>query len=221
VFHRVPAGVPSDQAALALPLGNGVEWAYLQGGVRIGESVLIQGPGQQGLACVLAAREAGAACIMVSGLTRDAKRFELARALGAHHVIDIEQQDLLESVADITGGEMADLVIDCASGGTETVVSAIRLARKSGRVILGGQKRKRIPDFESDLLIRKFLTVKGMRGHSYESVELALQIIASGRYPLERMCTHVFGLDQVDEALRTVGGEGQPDAIHCCVDPHL
>ena len=121
----------------------------------------------------------------------------------------------------ITGGEMADLVIDCASGGTETVVSAIRLARKSGRVILGGQKRKRIPDFESDLLIRKFLTVKGMRGHSYESVELALQIIASGRYPLERMCTHVFGLDQVDEALRTVGGEGQPDAIHCCVDPHL
>ena len=130
-------------------------------------------------------------------------------------MIDIEQQDLLETVADITGGEMADLVIDCASGGTETVVSAIRLARKSGRVILGGQKRKRIPDFESDLLIRKFLTVKGMRGHSYESVELALQIIASGRYPLERMCTHVFGLDQVDEALRTVGGEGQPDAIHC------
>jgi hypothetical protein len=33
------------------------------------------------------------------------------------------------------------------------------------------------------------------------------------------MCTHSFALDDVDEALRTVGGEGQPDAIHCAVDP--
>jgi threonine dehydrogenase-like Zn-dependent dehydrogenase len=110
-------------------------------------------------------------------------------------------------------------VIDCASGGPSTVVSAIQLARKGGYVILGGQKRQRIPDFDSDLLIRKFLTVKGMRGHSYRSVEMALQIIASGRYPLAMMCTHRFGLAEVGEALRTVGGEGQPDAIHCSVDP--
>jgi hypothetical protein len=33
------------------------------------------------------------------------------------------------------------------------------------------------------------------------------------------MCTHTFELDAVDEALRTVGGEGKPDAIHCAVDP--
>jgi len=122
-------------------------------------------------------------------------------------------------VADATGGELVDLVIDCASGGPETVVSAIRAARKAGRVVLGGQKRRRIPEFESDLIIRKFLTVKGMRGHSFQSVELAIQLIDSGRYPLTELCTHVFGLDQVDRALCTVGGEGEPDAIHCCVDP--
>jgi hypothetical protein len=33
------------------------------------------------------------------------------------------------------------------------------------------------------------------------------------------MCSHKFGLSEVDEALRTVGGEGRPDAIHCAVDP--
>jgi multidrug efflux pump subunit AcrA (membrane-fusion protein) len=121
--------------------------------------------------------------------------------------------------ADITGGEMADLVLDCAAGGTQTIVTAINLARKSGRIILGGWKFKDVPNFPSDTLVRRFLTVKGMRGHSFESVEIALQIIASGRYPLEALCTHVFGLGEVDEALRTVGGEGRPDPIHCAVDP--
>jgi threonine dehydrogenase-like Zn-dependent dehydrogenase len=215
----VAAHVPAEQAALALPLGNGVEWAVLQGGAGLGKTVVIQGPGQQGLACVIAAKEAGAACIIASGLTRDAHRLALATEFGAHHAIDAERQDMLETVRQITGGRMADLVIDCASGGPYTVVSAIQLARKGGRVILGGQKRQRIPDFDSDLLIKKFLTVKGMRGHSYQSVEMALGIIASGRYPLAKMCTHRFALSEVGDALHTVGGEGRPDAIHCSVDP--
>ena len=85
--------------------------------------------------------------------------------------------------------------------------------------MLGGQKRQPIPEFESDLLIRKFLTVKGMRGHSYQSVELALATIASGRYPLDELCTHKFGLSEVNAALLTVGGQGEKNAIHCCIDP--
>jgi threonine dehydrogenase-like Zn-dependent dehydrogenase len=76
-----------------------------------------------------------------------------------------------------------------------------------------------VPEFDSDLLFRKNLTLKGMRGHSYQAVEMAMQIIASGRYPLEKLCTHVFALDEVLGALTTVGGEGQPGAIHVCVDP--
>jgi threonine dehydrogenase-like Zn-dependent dehydrogenase len=221
VFHRVPAHVKAELATLALPMGNGVEWAYLQGGVRIGETVLIQGPGQQGLACTIAAKEGGAGKIIVTGLGNptDRKRLDLAKQLGADHVIDIAADNLHRAVVDLTGGELADLVIDCASGGTETVTSALSLARNGGRIILGGRKFKRIPEFDSDQLITRFLTVKGMRGHSWQAVEMGLQIIASGRYPLHLLCTHRFALAEVDEALRTVGGEGRPDAIHCAVDP--
>lgn len=221
VFHKVPESVPAAQAALALPLGNGVEWTYLQGELAIGETVVIQGPGQQGLACVVAAREAGAGQIIVTGLgsDTDAFRLALARKLGADHTINIEEDDLLETVAELTGRHMADLVIDCASGGPSTVTSAVRLARKRGRVILGGRKGQPLAEFESDLLISKFLTVKGMRGHSYRSVEMALGIIASRRYPLEALSTHRFTLAETDEALRTLVGRGRPNAIHCTVFP--
>jgi threonine dehydrogenase-like Zn-dependent dehydrogenase len=219
VFHRIPATVPGKLATLALPLGNGVEWVYLQGGLKLGEVVVIQGPGQQGLACVLAAREAGAGCIIVSGLSADTQRLALAKRLGADHVIDIEQQDLPEAVSRLTGGAMADLVLDCASGNAMSVLMAIAIARKGGRIILGGRKTQGLREFNTDVLFMRCLTLKGVRGHSYQAVEQGLQIIASGKYPIEDMCTHVFPLADVDEALRTVGGEGQPGAIHCSVDP--
>jgi threonine dehydrogenase-like Zn-dependent dehydrogenase len=221
VFHKVPAGLDPKYAALALPMSNGIEWTYLQGGAGPGQTVLIQGPGQQGLACVIAAREAGVDNIIVSGLNTptDAKRLALAKRLGAKHTIAIGDQDLLETVADITGGQMADLVIDCASGGPASVVSAIQLARKKGRVILGGIKRQKVPQFDSDMIIAKFLTVKGMRGHSYESVEMALQMIAADRHNVRLMSTHKFGLDQTEYAIRSLVGEGAEDALHMTIDP--
>ena len=57
------------------------------------------------------------------------------------------------------------------------------------------------------------------RGHGYQSVRPALQIIASGKYALDGMCTHVFTLAETDRAVHTVGGEGEPGAIHVAVDP--
>jgi len=117
VFHKVPAGLEPKYAALALPMSNGIEWTYLHGGAGPGQTVLIQGPGQQGLSCVVAAREAGVDKIIVTGLNTpsDKKRLAMAKHLGASHTVAIGDEDLLESVADITGGQMADLVIDCAS----------------------------------------------------------------------------------------------------------
>jgi threonine dehydrogenase-like Zn-dependent dehydrogenase len=221
VFHRLPAHVPARLATLALPLGNGIEWVIRQGGTRPGDTVVIQGPGQQGLACVVAAREAGASCIVMIGLgtRQDRRRLEVARLLGAHHVLEADTGDVVAGVAALTHGAMADLVVDCASGGGASVQAALRLARKRGRVLLAAPKGQRLPDFDTDLMIARYLTVRGMRGHGYDSVERAIDLIASGRHPLEAMTTHVLGLAEVDLALRTIGGHGMTDAIHMSVDP--
>jgi threonine dehydrogenase-like Zn-dependent dehydrogenase len=219
VLHKVPDRVPAVEAALALPLGNGIEWACMEAEVCPGKTVVIQGPGQQGLGCVLAAKVAGADCVIVSGLSADRNRLELARKLGADHTVDVQREDLRSRVIEITGNKMADVVIDVSSGGPATVISAVELLRKRGVLILAGKKHQAIPEFDSDRLIQKYVTLKGVRGHGYSSVELALQWIASGKYPLGEMCTHQYALREVDDALKTTGGAGSPGAIHVTVLP--
>jgi len=218
VFHKVPEETAAELAAMCLPLGNGFQWTYIDGHAGPGKTVLIQGPGQQGLACVIAAKAAGADCVIVSGLGRDTVRLDIAKALGANHTVDVEHDDLQDLVASATDGRGVDISIDTA-GGADTLVKAMRATRKNGTVLLAAAGPGASADFHASDLLAARLTLKACRGHSYESVDLALRYIASGRFPLHMLATHRFGLADVDLAVRSVGGQGVPGAIHVTVLP--
>jgi threonine dehydrogenase-like Zn-dependent dehydrogenase len=221
VFHKVPSHVPAEQAALALPLGNGWQWAYVEGGASPGKSVLVQGPGQQGLGCVLASKEAGASCIIASGLSRDTSRLELAKRLGADFTINVEKEDLRERVREITAGRGVDIVIDVAAATEQTILPAMDILnmKRSTLVIAAGNMNQTIANFPLGIIKLKYMAIKAARGHSYTTVEMALRTIASGRFPLAALCSHQFDLSHVDEAIKTASGEGLPDPIHVSVVP--
>lgn len=218
VVYRVADSLPAELAPLFIPISNGLDWVERVGDVRVGGSVLVQGPGAHGLGCVIGARECGAATIIVAGLARDRARLELARTFGATHVIEADREDVRARVREITAGRLVDLVIDVTPGAAEPLEIAVDVAAVGGTILVAGYKHGNpIPGFKSDPLFFKELTVKGVWGRSSASVPPALRLIESRRYPLERLCTHSFSVEETGAALETAGGERGEDAIHVTV----
>ncbi len=220
VLHHVPAGLTPELAGLATPMSNGVEWSLFDGGVSYDSTVWIQGPGQQGLSQTVICRQAGASLIIVSGTSRDRARLDVAKALGADYTIDVNGEDPLARIREITGGKGVDIVLDCTAGaGTAPVLLGVgALRRRGGTMVVQGEMTY-FPDFPIGRLTSKAITIKSARGHSYRACELALQQLASKRFPLEMVTTHRFGLNDVDLAIRSVGGHGVPDVIHASLMP--
>jgi threonine dehydrogenase-like Zn-dependent dehydrogenase len=182
-------------------------------------AVLIQGPGQQGLGCLMAAKEAGADCIIVSGLSRDVRRLEVARLMGADYTVDVEREDLRERVREITGRRGVDVALDMAVAGAMTILPALDLLRPRGTLVLVGGEQAPLETFPIGQLPRKGLSVKGANGHKLLSVDMALHVLASGRYPVHEVTSHRFTLNQVAWAIRSTAGEGEPGAVHISIDP--
>jgi threonine dehydrogenase-like Zn-dependent dehydrogenase len=220
IVHKMPSNIPPTHAAAFLPFSNGVEWAYEYGDVRLGESIWIQGPGQQGLAAVIAAKAAGAGCIIVSGLTHDKRRLEVAKLLGADYTIDVEANpDPVPQILDWTGNEGVNVVVNVTGGGKGCVDQAVAVAHKRKcNIVLAAAGREML---NLGSLPRKKIQLIVANGHSYHSVELAIKFIASGKLPMDQIATHTFPLSRAREALETLAGIRPSDAIHVTIMPEV
>ncbi|HEX2727894.1 MAG TPA: alcohol dehydrogenase catalytic domain-containing protein, partial [Beijerinckiaceae bacterium] len=137
VVHHVPKGVSPELAGLVTPMANGIEWSLFDGHVGYNSTVLIQGPGQQGLSQTVICKQAGASLIIVTGTSKDEARMEVAKKLGADYTIDVNKEDPLQRIMEITGGNGVDVVLDCTAGaGTIPVLLGIEaMKRKGGRIV--------------------------------------------------------------------------------------
>src|SRR5437870_3863849 len=150
LVHPMRKDVPVTLAVMFNPLGAGFRWAVEIPDTGPGDTVLVLGPGQRGLACVIAARAAGADTIIVTGIARDGKKLALARELGADHTIDVEAEDVRARVRELTGGRGADVVIEVSANAPEPVGEALHYVAAGGRVVLaGGKGFEAVPGFVS------------------------------------------------------------------------
>jgi threonine dehydrogenase-like Zn-dependent dehydrogenase len=216
ILHKIRNDIPAEVAVMFNPLGAGVRWACHLGGVQLGDTVLILGAGQRGLAAVLASRAAGAGTIIVTGLARDAGKLSLAREFGADHTINVETEDTVARVLEITGGTGTDVVLELTPMADQPVRDALAAVRWGGRVVLAGLKGGRPVELSTDVIINKAITVTGAFSVDSRAYAEAIRLIETGRFPLARMHTHTFGLDDVALAIETLA-EG--NAVHVAIMP--
>lgn len=219
LLHVLPDDVPSDVMVLYNPLSNAVRWTNEVGGVTLGSTVCILGPGQRGLLSVISAREAGADEIYITGTSQDRERLALAREFGATRTIVIDDEDPVAVIAEATRGKGIDVVVDVSHGATEPVTQAVDIVRPGGRIILGGLKNgKPIPNFVVDTIARKEIHLIGVYSAGGSAIETAIKIIKRNSAELKKICTHSFPIAEATTAVRLLGREIQdgrePISIH-------
>lgn len=220
IVHKMRADIPAEIAVMFNPLGAGFRWALDYGKVGIGDTVLVLGAGQRGLAAVMAAKMAGAGTVFVTGLARDAKKLALAKEFGADHTINVEEENTVEKVMDLTGGVGADVVLELTPIASEPVLDAIEAVRHGGRIVLAGLKGGKGIEIKTDRLINKAITAVGAFGVDATAYVQAIRAIESGRFPLEKMHTHTFELADTVRAIETLAGEVEgEEAVHVAICP--
>jgi threonine dehydrogenase-like Zn-dependent dehydrogenase len=156
VVHPMDRSLPPEVAVMFNPLGAGFAWAVDAAGLQPGDSIAILGPGQRGLYAVIAAREAGASRVIVTGLHRDAHKLALARELGADVTIDVDAQDAVQRVMELTGRQGLDVVLDTTPYAANAVAQAVRMVKEQGTVVVAGLKGGRpLSELSSDDLVWK------------------------------------------------------------------
>ncbi|HEU5317854.1 MAG TPA: zinc-binding dehydrogenase, partial [Chloroflexota bacterium] len=131
----LPRGVSAEQGALVEPLAvsvHAVRLAKMKDGAR----VAVLGAGTIGLTALLAARGLGAAEVYVTA--RHPHQAALARDLGATAVLPEAPDESEKALRELTGGAMADLVVETVGDHAETVPQSLALVRRRGTVAILG-----------------------------------------------------------------------------------
>lgn len=176
-----PATCPLEEAS-TLPCAGLTAWFGLveRGGLRAGDTVLVEGTGGVALFGAQIAKAMGARVIVVSG---SAAKLERARALGADILIDRTSGDWVEAVRAATGGRGADHVLALAGGAA--LGRAVEVAAMGGRIAQIGI----IEGFDASLplgpLMLKQLTLNGIGvGHRRALEDFVRAVDATGMTPV-------------------------------------
>ncbi|MEV6845779.1 alcohol dehydrogenase catalytic domain-containing protein [Actinoplanes sp. NPDC051411] len=213
-LYAVPEGVTNEQAIfLADALPTGYEVGVLAGEVRPGDTVAVVGAGAVGLAAILTTGLWGASRVIAI----DSNKFRLEKALefGATDVFEAGQGTADDVVA-LADGLGVDVAIE-AVGYPETLLTAASLVRPGGTIANIGVHGVPVELPMQEMWIKNVRLTMGLV--DTVSIPTLLKMVASGRIPAEKMGTHSFTFDQMDEAYGVFGNAAANAALKVILTP--
>ena len=203
----VPASCSGATAAHA--------FQYVRPKMKLGDSVLIQGPGSLGIFLITYAKNSGAGNIIVTGGTQS--RLEMCREFGANLLInrhDNSPEQMKEIIMELTNGRGVDVAIE-ASGNLNAIPEGIPLVRTGGTYITAGFGEPSgsigFPWFEN--VVRKNLNLQGVWVSDTRHVLEAMRIVKANFESFSKMITHRFKLEDATNALESVASRQAVKAV--------
>ena len=216
-LYRLPDHVGFDDAALLDTYAVCLHAQHLSG-LTINAKVAIVGAGPIGLGQMMLAKASGADVLIVDTV---AHSLDVARELGADRTVLSSEVDPVAAAMDFSGGRGCDVVFECA-GGTAMPVTlplATKLVRRGGKVILVGG----FDDGETSIALEwqrlqmseiALIPSASFAFHDiYPEQEEVLELVARGKLRTQKLITHRFPLDRINDAFDIAQDKDRTGAI--------
>lgn len=167
--------------------------------VKVGSSIAVFGLGSVGLSAVMAAKVAG--CTTIIGVDVKPNRLQLAKELGATHVLSAADMNPTAEIRKITG-DGANYALECA-GNPKVLRQALESVRRPGICgLIGGTPLGTEVTFDMNSIMFG-RTVRGiLEGDSIPDIFIPqlVDLIMQGRFPLERLVTY-YDFERINQAI--------------------
>jgi L-iditol 2-dehydrogenase len=200
LLHRLPDNIPFEVGAVMEPTAICVTSIIERSQLQAGESVVITGPGPIGLISLAISKAAGVKMVAVTGTNADeGMRFQKARELGADFTINVEKENPIEKVLQLTGELGSDILIE-TSGSGRAISQAFEMVRRLGRICAIGISGKEEISIPYDRGIFKALRYDFCFSSSWTAWEKAIGLVSKGLLPAGKLITHKLPLEKWEEA---------------------
>ena len=186
-------------------------------GVRGGDVVLVTGAGPIGILSAMYASAVGAATVVIA--EPNPNRAALARAMDIGPVLDPTSGELASYLADLTHGLGVDVTAEC-SGSTPGLTTALNNTRRRGSVVQTGLHTKPAT-LDAMALSEKDISLIGSWCYLITDWPRIIRLIASQKYPVEKVVTAQIPLEQVVAQGFDVLVDPQGDQLKVLASPTL
>ena len=197
-LSHISNNISDAEATLVVTAGTSMYGFTELGGLVAGDSVVVTGPGPIGLLGVAVAKALGAKPVILTG-TRDS-RLEIGTRLGADHVINVRNEDVVAKVKEYTDDIGADFVLEC-SGASNALNESGQMVNRGGKICLAAFPHEDVP-VNVKHLVANNIYVFGIRGEGKSGTHRAAALMEQKRFDATLIHTHTFDMSNLPEAIR-------------------
>lgn len=201
VVFKLPDELDYEEGASIDPIASSYH-GIKKAGPSPDSKVVIFGPGPIGLYAFQILKSMGVKEIYLVGKSSCEKRLKIAKEFGACSIINLDEENLFESIHSITKGKMADLVID-ASNSVIGFQDRINVLRKNGKMITIG-----IPHLYASVdisdIVRREISIIGSMCYTKGDFQDCINLVLDKKVVVKPIISHKVNINNFGEGLRLI-----------------